>query len=368
MSITAQSTTVGEPELGRPARAARASRSTGRSRSPGRPATRGRAAAQPRLGGAGSELEDRSGRAARRGGRASSRVERPMAACMASRSRSHAGGAELPISVAAPTVLVRHPRGWRFRAVSSSRPRSGRPPFNVAERGAGDPVVLLHGLLGSPTTWAPLAGWLARARTAWSPSTCPATAAADVLRPVHLRRRRRSSAGPWPSSASSARPCWATPSARRWRSLGGRRPVSALVLRVAGRHRAVLPLRRRGRCCRITGRRRRPPGCGAGGRPRPSIGRRLVFGWFVGMSPAGGRRSAAGPRLLRGAAAAAPRRRACCPRSRHSTSPALPPASAAARWSIWGDRDPHAAGNGAELADGARAASARCCPASVTCR
>ncbi len=227
----------------------------------------------------------------------------------------------------------------------------------LLEAGRGPAVVLLHGLLGSPDYLVPLARSLARHRRVVVPAL-PGHGGSDRLRPFTLAGAADHLAAAV-AQLGIERPAvlghsYGVPVAVEW---AARHPVSSLVcaspIGIAPLPLdASRPLLRMAPAVSVAARLLAPAVAAT------SIGRRLAFGWFVGVPQPDVVDQPLGTRLLRGAAAAAP-----------ALEEALPPLSGldlrpvAARVGcrslvIWGDRDSHAPGNGVELAAALRGETA----------
>jgi pimeloyl-ACP methyl ester carboxylesterase len=175
---------------------------------------------------------------------------------------------------------------------------------NLAEWGAGAPVVLLHGLGGSSAYMRPLAERLARTRRVVAVDL-PGHGGSDPLEPFSLAGAARVLARA-AALAGAERPAvlghsFGAPLAVEWAAAG---PVAGLVLcspvgmvplelRLA---RFVLPVHRALAATEPIWERV------AATRPLP---RRLVFGWFVGMAAVDGVPPALARAMLRDAARAA---------------------------------------------------------------
>ena len=85
-----------------------------------------------------------------------------------------------------------------------------------------------------------------------------------------------------------------------------------------------------------------------------AIGRRFVFGWFVGMRRPQAVEPALGERLIRGAAAASSCLTDVLPELAHLGLDVTAAGVRCRSLTIWGDRDPHGLANGAELATALR--------------
>jgi pimeloyl-ACP methyl ester carboxylesterase len=215
--------------------------------------------------------------------------------------------------------------------------------------GDGPAVVLLHGLLGRPEYLLPLARSLARRRRVVVPAL-PGHGGSDRLRPFdfplvadHLADAVATLGVESPAVLGHS---YGVPVAVHW---AARQPVSSLVC-VSPIGVAPLPLdpsRPLLRAAPLVSAavRRLAPALAA-----TSLGRRLAFGWFVGMRHPDAVDPPLGTSLLLGAASAAA-----------ALEETLPPLEGldlrptAARVScpaavVWGDRDVHGPGNGIELA------------------
>jgi pimeloyl-ACP methyl ester carboxylesterase len=221
---------------------------------------------------------------------------------------------------------------------------------NAVEWGAGPPVVLLHGLTGSLDYWAPFAARLARWHRVVAVDL-PGHGGSDPLEGFDFG----AVAGLLADAVGQlgiVEPAlighsFGAPLAVVW---AARRPVPALVLAAPvglaplqlRRARLVLPLHRL-LARSLTAWER----AAASGRP----GRRVVFGWFVGMHHLGGLEPATARQMLRGAARAAPVVGSALP-----ALDALDLASIAAHVRartliVWGEHDRSAWASGPGLAD-----------------
>jgi pimeloyl-ACP methyl ester carboxylesterase len=218
---------------------------------------------------------------------------------------------------------------------------------NVAEWGAGEPVVLLHGLTGSLDYWAPFAERLGRTHRVLAVDV-PGHGESDVLDPFSFEEAVRIM-GDALEMIDVVRPAvvghsFGAPLAVAWAAA---RPVEALVLASPvgmvrfrlGRARAILPFHR---VIAATERLWERP---AATRRLP---RRLVFGWFVGMSRTEGLDVAAARRLLRGAAKAVP---GVLPALAELDLAPLIERVSARTLVIWGEHDRSGWENGPVLAD-----------------
>ena len=241
--------------------------------------------------------------------------------------------------------------------------------IELHELGAGEPVVLLHGLLGSPAYLAPLARVLARdGRRVLMPELF-GHGGSDRLRPFSFDARRRpAGGGRRPISAGAAGrarplasvhrwPCTGRPGARS-RSLVAASPVGVAPLEV-GWTRHLLPV---APAVAAIARRAAPLAAST------AIGRRFVFGWFVGMRRPQAVEPALGERLIRGAAAAASCLTDVLPELAHLGLDVTAAEVRCRSLTIWGDRDPHGLANGAELADGPVRRARRAARHAGTCR
>ncbi len=227
---------------------------------------------------------------------------------------------------------------------------------NLFEVGEGEPVILLHGLMGSPAYLLPLARSLARAGRRVLVPELPGHGRSDRLRPFQLDAAadRLASAA---ALLGVERPALmghslGAPLAVRWalrhevRSLVAASPVGAVPLDLSWA-RWLLPL---APAVAIAAR------LGAEGVAATAVGRRLVFGWFVGMAWPQAVDPALGAQLIRGAADAAPAVGDVVDalaglRLAEDAVPLRVPALV-----VWGDRDAHA-DNGRPLAEALSATS-----------
>lgn len=221
---------------------------------------------------------------------------------------------------------------------------------NVAEWGAGDPVVLLHGLTGSLDYWAPFAERLARTHRVLAVDV-PGHGESDVLDPFSFEEAVRIM-GDALEQIDVVRPAvvghsFGAPLAVAW---AASRPVEALVLASPvgmarfhlRRARAVLPFHRV-----IAATERLWERQAATWR----LPRRLVFGWFVGMSRTDNLDVAAARRLLRGAAKAAPTVPGVLPALAELDLGPMIERVSARTLVIWGEHDRSGWENGPALAD-----------------
>ncbi|HEU0192996.1 MAG TPA: alpha/beta hydrolase [Gaiellales bacterium] len=176
---------------------------------------------------------------------------------------------------------------------------------NVAEWGAGSPVVLLHGLVGSLDYWAPFAERLARTHRVIAldvPGHGNSEALSDftfdnvvhVLQSATEQLHAESPAVVGHSFGAPLAVCWAA--THRLASMVLASPVG-LVHVHARRARMVMPFR---------GALTRTLGLWESAASSRRLGRRLVFGWFVGMSELDNLEPDTARQMLRGAAKAAP--------------------------------------------------------------
>lgn len=221
---------------------------------------------------------------------------------------------------------------------------------NVAEWGAGDPVVLLHGLTGSLDYWAPFAERLARGHRVIAVDV-PGHGDSDVLEPFSFPEAVRLM-GDALDQIGVERPAvvghsLGAPLAVSW---AAERPVSALVLASPvgmaplslRRARLVLPFHRLLAATERFWERQ------AATRRLP---RRLVFGWFVGMSRTEGLDVPSARRLLRGAAKAAPIVPGVLPALAALDLPGLIERVRARTLVVWGEHDRGGWENGPGLAE-----------------
>jgi pimeloyl-ACP methyl ester carboxylesterase len=221
---------------------------------------------------------------------------------------------------------------------------------NVAEWGAGDPVVLLHGLTGSLDYWAPFAERLGRTHRVLAVDV-PGHGESDVLDPfsfdeaVRIMAQALEQVGvEQPSIVGHS---FGAPLACVWAAA---RPVEALVLASPvgmapfrlRRARMVMPFHRiMARTERLW---ERPAASGR-------LPRRLVFGWFVGMSRTDGLDVTAARRMLRGAAKAAPIVPGVLPALADLDLEGVLEQVSARTLVIWGEHDRSGWENGPALAD-----------------
>jgi pimeloyl-ACP methyl ester carboxylesterase len=221
---------------------------------------------------------------------------------------------------------------------------------NVAEWGAGDPVVLLHGLTGSLDYWAPFAERLGRSHRVIAVDV-PGHGDSDVLDPFSFTEAVRLM-GEAIDQIGVDQPAvvghsFGAPLAITW---AAERPVSAMVLASPvgmapfslRRARFIMPFHR---AIAATERLWEKP---AATRRLP---RKLVFGWFVGMSRTEGLDVPAARRLLRGAAKAAPIVPGVLPALASLDLPALIERVTARSLIIWGEHDRSGWENGPALAE-----------------
>jgi proline iminopeptidase len=222
--------------------------------------------------------------------------------------------------------------------------------INAAEWGAGPPVVLLHGLTGSLDYWAPFAERLGRRHRVIALDV-PGHGLSDALDPftfeevVEVLERATDRLGV--SEPALVGHSFGAPIAVCW---AAERPVSALVLASPvglvpidlRRARMVLPLRR------VLA---RSVGMWEGAVARGRLGRRVVFGWFVGMSRLDVLDPAAARGLIRGAAHAAAVVPALLPALDSLDLESVLPRVSARSLVIWGEHDRAGWENGPGLAD-----------------
>lgn len=222
--------------------------------------------------------------------------------------------------------------------------------INAVEWGAGPAVVLLHGLAGSLEYWAPFAERLGRGHRVLALDV-PGHGASDALEPftfagvVDVLARAADQLGV--SEPALVGHSFGAPVAICW---AAQRPVRALVLASpvglvalhARAARAVLPFRRA-----LTGTLRLWEGAAVRGR----LGRRLVFGWFVGMSRLDALDPGSARGLLRGAARAAAVAPAALPALESLDLEAVLPRVDVRSLVIWGEHDRSGWENGPGLAD-----------------
>ena len=235
---------------------------------------------------------------------------------------------------------------------------------NVAEWGAGDPVVLLHGLTGSLDYWAPFAERLGRSHRVIAVDV-PGHGDSDVLDPFSFTEAVRLM-GEAIDQIGVDQPAvvghsFGAPLAFTW---AAERPVSAMVLASPvgmapfslRRARFIMPFHR---AIAATERLWEKPAATrrAASQARLRLVRRDV---------APGRARTGRPSLLRGAASAAPMVPFGYPRSHPRPARARLRGRQCPLLVIWGEHD-RAAGTTGRLADRS-AARSWCCPASATCR
>lgn len=213
---------------------------------------------------------------------------------------------------------------------------------NYLEHGEGPPVVMLHGLLGSPAYLLPLARSVARSGRRVLLPDLHGHGGTDRLRPWDLDAAADELAGAM-AKAGAERPALlghslGAPIAVHW---AARRPVGSLVcVSPVG----MVPLR-------LGPARRLLPAAAATARladavARPlagsAAGRRLVFGWFVGMRRPDAVAPELGERMIRHAVAAAPSLEDYLP-ALHGLDLRAPAALIGCRsLTIWGEQDLHA--------------------------
>ncbi len=222
--------------------------------------------------------------------------------------------------------------------------------INAAEWGAGPPVVLLHGLTGSLDYWAPFAERLGRHHRVVALDV-PGHGLSDALDPFTFERvvdvLEQATARLGVSEPALVGHSFGAPIAVCW---AAEKPASALVLASPvglvrmdlRRARMVLPLRK------VLA---RNLGVWEGAAARGRIGRRLVFGWFVGMSRLDGLDPDAARGLLRGAAHAADVVPAVLPALESLDLETVLPRVTARSLVIWGEHDRTGWENGPGLAD-----------------
>ncbi len=221
---------------------------------------------------------------------------------------------------------------------------------NVAEWGAGPPVVLVHGLVGSLDYWAPFAERLSRRRRVIAVDV-PGHGGSDPLETFSFDRlvevlaeatdqlEVESPAIVGHSFGAPIAICWAAA-----------RPVSALVLAspvgIAPLHisraRAVLPARK------VLAKTERLWESAAS---RSRISRRVIFGWFVGMNDLDGLGTDQARSLLRGAAVASPVVSAALPALDDLDLRSIALGLDVPAMVVWGELDGQAWDNGPALAD-----------------
>ncbi len=222
--------------------------------------------------------------------------------------------------------------------------------INVAEWGAGAPVVLVHGLAGSLDYWAPFAERLARRRRVLAVDV-PGHGGSDPIDPFtfeglvdvlataldELGVERPSLVGH--SFGAPIAVCWAA-----------ERPVSALVLASpvgmvplnVPRARMVMPMGS------VLARSERLWEHAAA---RSRLSRKVIFGWFVGMRDTDSLEPESARSMLRGAARAAPVVPAALPALDELDLPALAARVDAPSLVVWGEHDQSAWDNGPLFAD-----------------
>lgn len=221
---------------------------------------------------------------------------------------------------------------------------------NAAEWGAGPPVVLLHGLTGSLDYWAPFAGRLGRRHRVVALDV-PGHGGSDAPEGFEFESVVDTLAGAVDqlgvTEPALVGHSFGAPLAMVW---AAGRPVPALVLAspvgMAPLHlrkaRLVMPARRV-----LAGSLGWWETAAATGR----VGRRVVFGWFVGMRRLDGLEPADARRMLRGAARAAPVVGAALPALEILDLASLAPRIQARTMIVWGEHDRSAWNNGPALAD-----------------
>jgi pimeloyl-ACP methyl ester carboxylesterase len=177
---------------------------------------------------------------------------------------------------------------------------------NLFEVGEGTPVVLLHGLLGSPAYLLPLARSLARGGRRVLVPELPGHGRSDPVRPFSLDAAADRLAEAL-SQIGVERPAlfghsFGAPLAVHWalrhevRSLVAASPVGVLPLDLRW-SRKLVPF---AEAVAVAA------GWSADGLASSAAGRRLVFGWFVGMARPQVVAPRMGAEMIRGAARAAP--------------------------------------------------------------
>ncbi|HWG83826.1 MAG TPA: alpha/beta hydrolase [Gaiellales bacterium] len=220
---------------------------------------------------------------------------------------------------------------------------------NFYEVGAGPPVVLLHGLLGSPAYLAALGRSLAASGRRVLIPALPGHAGSPPLEPFTFERAADHLAAAM-SAAGAERPALMGHSlgatlAVHWaarhplRGLVAASPVGMLELDVAVA-KALLPAA--------------PVAAAAARLAAPLLagsatGRRLVFGWFVGMAGPQLVRPALGQRMIRDAAAAWPALEGVMPELGRTDLADVAGGADCPSLVVWGELDAHA-GNGDALA------------------
>lgn len=222
--------------------------------------------------------------------------------------------------------------------------------INAAEWGAGPPVVLLHGLTGSLDYWAPFAERLGRRHRVVALDV-PGHGLSDALEPFTFERvvtvLEQAADQLHMGTPSLVGHSFGAPVAVCW---AAERPVPALVLAspvgLAPLHlrraRMVLPLRR------VLA---RSLGLWEGMAVRRPAGRRLVFGWFVGMSRLEGLDPVSARGMLRAASRAAAVVPAALPALESLDLEAMLPRVGSRSLVIWGEHDRAGWDNGPGLAD-----------------
>jgi proline iminopeptidase len=221
---------------------------------------------------------------------------------------------------------------------------------NVAEWGAGPPVVLLHGLTGSLDYWAPFAERLAKTHRVLAMDApghgdseameefsfagvvrvlCAAVAQLNVQRPALVGH----------SFGAPLAVCWAAE--HEVASLVLASPVGLVPMDVR-KARMVMPLHR------VLARTERAWEWAAATRKLP---RRVVFGWFVGMRRLEGLEPTVARRLLRGAARAAPIVSSALPALETLDLEGVLARVEARTLVLWGEHDRSGWDNGPGLAD-----------------
>ncbi len=221
---------------------------------------------------------------------------------------------------------------------------------NVAEWGAGSPVVLLHGLTGSLDYWAPFADRLARTHRVLALDVPGHGASGDleefsfpsVVRVMcaaveQLEARRPALVGH--SFGAPLAVCWAAE--HEVASLVLASPVGLAPLDIR-KARLVMPLQR------VLARTERAWEWAAATRKLP---RKVVFGWFVGMRRLENLEPAVARGLLRGAARAAPVVSSALPALETLDLESVLAGVDARTLVLWGEHDRSGWDNGPALAD-----------------